>query len=400
MENKVVETQYQKVQALGKIHLATERLAEDYPLHAAVLGNMRLAHDPNIPTMAVSLWRWNDTDSDSPVSLLYNSGFVLKIRLAELVGVLLHEINHVLFGHLLMDEKEYPNRGALIVAQEVTVNEFVKEPLPKGCILLKQYPFLPPMESTKRRYDRLKSKIKEIKVSIKWDVDGVWGKNLKPKDKSKLKKAIQGIIDDAVSGVDAKDIPKDLLDACQRHGNSTSGVSEVISEIPAKLDWRRVLARFVGQSLEMMPTYNRPSRRMPDLLGIIPGRQRLGNKPKVMAVIDTSGSITKQLLDTISGELTSLAKSYEVLVVECDCRIHRVYLFKSNGIKDVVGRGGTDFRPPLEVRFLAKHRPDVVMYFTDGMGPGPRVQPRVPLVWCLTANGQQPVPWGLMVRMT
>lgn len=383
-------------QALGKVQLATERLVKGYPLHAAVLGRMKLACDYDCPTMGVSLFGDKETwEPSNPVWLLYNPTFVLKIKLRQLVGVLLHEINHVLFDHLLMEDLEYPNRRALIVAQEVTVNEFVKEPLPKGCILLKQYPYLPKMESTKQRYDRLKSEVEESKIIVYWDVDGLWGKGMGHIEKEAAKKAIRDMIEAAASGT--RDLPKDLLKACRKHGNSTSAASETISSGEGKPDWH-LLKRFVGQITEPMPTYSRPSRRMPELLGIIPGKMRLGDKPKIMAVIDTSNSITNELLATINRWLTALAKDYQVYVVECDIRIHREYRFKG-GLENVVGRGGTDLRPPLNPRFLSKHRPDVVVYFTDGYGPAPKVAPKVPLVWCLTANGTRPVPWGLVVQM-
>jgi hypothetical protein len=45
-------------------------------------------------------------------------------------GVLLHEVHHVVFGHVVADPDDFPDRWARIVAEEVTVNEFVTEPLP------------------------------------------------------------------------------------------------------------------------------------------------------------------------------------------------------------------------------------------------------------------------------
>src|SRR5262249_43486551 len=54
------------------------------------------------------------------------------------------------------DPADYPDPWARIVAQEVTANEFITEPLPGTPITLDQFPTLPPLESTRRRYDRLK----------------------------------------------------------------------------------------------------------------------------------------------------------------------------------------------------------------------------------------------------
>jgi predicted metal-dependent peptidase len=116
-----------------------------------------------------------------------------------------------------------------------------------------------------------------------------------------------------------------------------------------------------------------------------------------MTVIDTSGSVTAELLELIGAELQKLAKDFSITVVECDAAIHRVYPFRQ--LKNVRGRGGTDFRPPLKCEFLKKHKPDLVIYFTDGCGPAPEKQPRVPLIWCLVPDGEPPTTWGRVIRM-
>jgi predicted metal-dependent peptidase len=116
-----------------------------------------------------------------------------------------------------------------------------------------------------------------------------------------------------------------------------------------------------------------------------------------MAVIDTSGSITTELLELINAELARLAAEFEVLVVECDTKIQRVYEYRR--IEAVCGRGGTDFRPPFAAAFLRKHRPDLAIYFTDGAGPAPAKPPRVRVLWCLTPEGTRPAPWGKEICM-
>ena len=117
-----------------------------------------------------------------------------------------------------------------------------------------------------------------------------------------------------------------------------------------------------------------------------------------MAVIDTSGSITPELLELIDAELAGLARHHAVKVVECDCAIHSVYDYHGR-LKNLTGRGGTDFRPPLAANFLRKHRPNLVIYFTDGIGPAPATPPRVRVIWCLTPEGQVPAAWAKIINM-
>ena len=62
-------------------------------------------------------------------------------------------------------------------------------------------------------------------------------------------------------------------------------------------------------------------------------------------------------------------------------------------------RGGTDLRPPFAAGFLRKHRPSLVLYFTDGWGLA-EDPPRMPVIWVLTPGGQMPCKWGRTVQMS
>jgi predicted metal-dependent peptidase len=164
------------------------------------------------------------------------------------------------------------------------------------------------------------------------------------------------------------------------------------------LDWRRLLRRYVGQALERHSVFNRPPRRFPELVGQVPGQAWRASRPRVLAVLDTSASMTAATLARIGGELARLSRAAEVVAVECDARIQATYPYRGNLLK-VHGRGGTDLRPPLEAPFLARLRPDVIVYFTDGKGPAPAKAPCVPVIWCLTPKGTAPAAWGRCVPM-
>src|SRR5581483_1812220 len=129
-----------------------------------------------------------------------------------------------------------------------------------------------------------------------------------------------------------------------------------------------------------------------------PGRGRRPTRPRILAAIDTSASLGLDSLSQISMELARLSSSHEVVIVECDAKIQRVYEYR-DPIQCVQGRGGTDFRPVFGSDFLRTQRPDIVIYFTDGDGPAPPRRPAVPVIWCLTQAGRKPAPWGDMIRM-
>ncbi|MGO8745251.1 MAG: VWA-like domain-containing protein [Thermoguttaceae bacterium] len=406
-------------QAAGHVKIAIRRLAGKYPFHAKTLERFNLRAQADVPTMGVAF-------VGDDLLLLYSPAFVLGRPLDQLVGVLLHEIHHVIFGHLLMDPADYPDEWARTVAEEVTVNEFVTEPLPKGVIKLKQFPKLPARESTDRRYQRLKRIGKRLPLSSPaallsgqlgnagangngagqnkdargnvLDDHSVW--QTAREGGQRAEDAIRAAVQGAAIDVGAAGIPDYLREALQAASIGRvagDGQFELIGQGQGKLDWRVLLRRYAGSELVAQPDFLRPSRRFPSLVGIIPGRRRRGGRPTVMAVIDTSASITPDLLEMINGELIRLAHEHRVTVVECDAEIQRVYPFKA--IRNVQGRGGTDLRPPLAPAFLRKHHPNLVIYFTDGFGDAPKAPPPVPVIWCLTPEGQRPAKWGRVVQM-
>ena len=158
--------------------------------------------------------------------------------------------------------------------------------------------------------------------------------------------AIRRVVEDAALEVGPGRIPMQLADAITELGiGDIPGVEEqqVSAGGSGSVDWRRQLRTYVGQLFQVRPVFNRPPRRFPELVGVVPGKRRRSDKPKIMAVLDTSGSITPDLLDIMNAEFAKLGKLHEVIVVECDCEIQDVYKYRKLGA--VKGRGGTDFPP-------------------------------------------------------
>ncbi len=380
-------------QAEGRIRLAQERMASKYPFHIALLGRMHIVASPPVGTMAVQA-------EGEQLALLFSPDYIFSISIAELVGVLLHEVLHVLFGHLSMTADDYPNQAALAIAQEVTVNEYIVEPLPGKPVLLKDFPMLPPGESTEERYRRLADILPEAQAIQTLDNHHPWGD---AGDAQTTRQAVRQAIEVALALAGPDNAPEELREFLADQGIGDVAGTQLDSVSKGRrrnVDWRTLLRRYVGQVLEVRPTYARLPRRFPELVGIVPGQARQASKPKILAVIDTSASLTTELHSLIDGELHQLAKNSEILEVECDSRIHRVYAYdRRDGLRDVQGRGGTDLRPPFERAFLRQHQPDLVVYLTDGYGPVPKYKPRIPVIWCLVPGGQVPTYWGRVIHI-
>jgi predicted metal-dependent peptidase len=382
-------------EAAGVMAIAVKRMTRSYPFHAHLLSVARVEEDADIETMAVTV-------RAGKVTFLYSPAFVLGLNLDEIGAVLHHEVLHVVFGHLFAKREDFPDRTARMIAEEVTVNEWVPEKLPGEPILLKDFPALPPMEDTDTRYQRLAKKRSAAPDLDSLDDHDVWQE---ARASGRLGEAVvMSAVRRAVAMLTPEEmerIPAGLLDAIHdaaRGAAAGRSVEKLGAAGTPTVPWQTLLRRFVCRATDRAPSYLRPPRRFPDLVGIVPGSARHMSKPRIMAVIDTSGSMTAELLALIAGELRSMSRVREVVVVECDAAIQRTYPFKGE-LGEVHGRGGTDFRPPLEPAVLAKIRPDIVVYFTDGEGPAPARAPRVPVLWCLTPGASSPVPWARCIWM-
>jgi hypothetical protein len=411
------------------------RLAHTHPYHVEVLDRWALVADHSVKTAAVGV-------RDHRLALFYNPEFFADLSADELAAVLQHEVNHVILGHVAADPADFPDAHARVIAQEVTANEFVTGPLPGRPMVLADYPSLRPLESTRTRYDQLagrsiagrKTRARGAQKAAGGTRDPASGapiplhgctKNALPGTESQAEtpeplddhsrwSSSQGLFATgavvrttlaeawkATKAVDRERLPPALRESVGRlcRGDGAGGRVEDLPEGgPAQLDWRRVLRAFARRPGEPCPVLNWPSRRAPSLVGVVPGRRRRAGRARVLAAIDTSGSVGPGLLGLIADELVELGRRHEVVVVECDAAVQAVYHF-SGRLTAVRGRGGTDFRQVLNPAFWRKYSPGVIVYFTDGRGPAPPDPPACPLLWCLTPGGRRPAGYGLVVTL-
>lgn len=415
--------------ARGMFEIAQKRMVSKYPFHTHFLARWKMEPTHAVPTMAVTV-------RGSATHLLYNPDFVVSCSFDELAGVVHHEINHLLFEHVFMEPEDFPDEEALVIAQETSANEWIPEPLPGQPILLAQFPDLPANEDAATRYGRLarthgrhnpsdrKSRrpgrktvapVQDSPLSgpsrvsagsicgVPIDDHSVWAearasgqigrmairagvweaaRNLTRDEWMKIAPALQSRIAQLARGDSAGS-------SCEGLDNSRVG----------HLDWGRLLRRYVGLATEERPLFNRPPRRFPELVGILPGRHRMPYRARVMAIVDTSGSMCAAVLTMIAAELKQMSCTHAITIVECDAKVQRVYPFRGT-MERVCGRGGTDLRPPFDEALLAKVRPDVIICFTDGCGPAPDRPPRVPVIWCLSPGGHRPADWGREITLS
>ncbi len=152
---------------------------------------------------------------------------------------------------------------------------------------------------------------------------------------------------------------------------------------PAGPDWRKVLALFARRSsrTKLKETLHRPSKRY----GRVPGL-KVWRRYHLAVALDTSGSVAPGELAAFGRELQRLWRAgADITVLECDCRVRRVWRYRGQPLRAVLGRGGTDFQPAID--WALRSRAAGLVYFTDGFGSVPRRVGRLPLLWVISSGG-------------
>ena len=141
---------------------------------------------------------------------------------------------------------------------------------------------------------------------------------------------------------------------------------------PPEIKWETILKKYIGLiPIPFKKTKMRLNRRQPERFDI-PGRIN-DRTIRVITAIDTSGSMSNEMLEKVFVEIFSILKNskFELTIIECDAEIGRIY--QARTMKDinlnVTGRGGTCFTPVIDhINKTGKYRDAVLIYFTDGYG--------------------------------
>ena len=168
-----------------------------------------------------------------------------------------------------------------------------------------------------------------------------------------------------------------------------------------ELPWRMLLSQFMTQQAQDDYSYQRPSRREGD--AIFPSLR--SSQVNVVIAVDTSGSVKQSQIDEFLAEInviksqlrakiTLLASDEEL--VEGAPWIYEAWEELLLPI-DIKGGRGTSFEPAFEYVNNQDMKPDVFVYFTDGKGKFPQIEPEYPVIWLI--KGKKQPPWGRRVQL-
>lgn len=380
-----------------------------YPYYAAILAKLTPVADPSVSRMAVSL-------HDGRYYLHVNvDSFMAEPRFLR--GVLLHEVHHVVLGHLTHPKfADVAHPEVMELAVEMSANEYIEEPLPPAVTWRAYASFgIRAGQSTWDRYELL---VRALAATGKRPRPAPGEEGAGTVDDHRyferaqaspggiaqtallVESAMNDVRDESEPGNDREDDDGDFSARHRIAGRTPERLIEELTDTTRApdqvMDWRAALALFVARARSPVHTWSRPNRRFPDRIFEVPGRSwamRPVDRPRLLVAIDTSLSMTRTELEEIARHLVVVAEHAHLTIAECDAEVQRVYPFAGR-LDEVAGRGGTDLRPVFAPELLGAHDIDGVVYFTDGNGPAPSLPPLVPTLWVLTKPDAFQCPWG------
>ena len=388
-----------------KLRRARLQLMLNHPYMASAVTRFPLVQrslEEGIGTMATDGYR-----------IYANPVFCEKITEDELLGVLAHELMHNLLGHLEREQGRDP--GKWNVAIDHATNLLLEEmnfsmPDPKCCerryhglTAEEIYKMLPTHDESKNwdlHLDPGKGSenpcgTKDLQEEEHEDSGEGNGEDAEPEipTRLELKRIREGLQREMLREI------KELSRAGRLPGNLPGLLKQEIDQAgAAQIPWQDLLSRFMG-GLRRSDFRSFPFNKRHIWRGICLPSVGTPGPEHLVAAIDTSGSMSENLLSQILSELDRIKSVAEcgMSLIECDYdigRVREVDPWEASSIDfnrwQFTGRGGTSLKPPF--RWLDQKIenegliPDAMIYMTDGYGDFPEECP-VPTLWAVPESG-------------
>lgn len=328
-------------------------------------------------------------------ALNLNPDWFLSLTATQRIGLLLHEILHVALQHSVRLKERNPslfNQAADYVINDLLIQK--QYDLPDQALYDTAYTDM----STEQVYNLLYQQEIDKGNNPDGDSYGIAGIGLDldyadTKEVSAVQNEISNIILQAATQSKMHS---------EHAGNLPGEIAiELAKQINPKLPWNVILANFMQSFAKDDFSWSRPNRRyLPDYY--LPSRysEAIGN---VCIAVDSSGSVTDEEFNYFITEIASLQYTMnpeKITLLDFDTTIKKVH--EITGTTDIFkevqfhGRGGTNITPVLE--WANKHKPIVLLVFTDGQFRQPDIKVTCPLIWLIHGDYTFEPPQGKVIK--
>lgn len=350
-----------------QITRARTGLILDQPFFGRLAMMLQLVEEPGVKTLAVD-----------GKHIFYNPEFITTLTPEETKTAMAHEVMHCVYDH--MNRRDERNHRTWNQAGDYVIN-----------LVLVDSGFAP---ITGWLYSTAYAGM---------STDEVYNM-LPPPDENDGKDPMDDVRDgspeDALgSATDWKVATIQAANTAKEFGKMPASLARLVEELTTpKVDWRAMLRNFITERPKDDYSWMRPNRRFLSMGIMLPGLYS-ENMGELVVAIDTSGSITQEMLNIFGAEIKAIVQSTrpsKTHVIYCDAEVNHVDTFDPNDdlVVTMHGGGGTAFKPVMD--YVEEHdiKPVCLVYLTDLYGPFGDA-PDYPVLWACTNN--QVAPWGYTV---
>ena len=337
---------------MDKLELAKSKLMLEHPYFGAVVTNLKIINNKNIPSVA----KKGDI-------LEVNSEYLEVLEVEEVCSILANASLHQALFH----QQRGSNKIASVwnLASDYAINE----------ILVKNGFKMPPLANYSSRFERLYAE--QIYNIILSEVD--LDKLQEPPPKEKLISDYELFLEQITNKFAKQDELPLSLDRL------------IDLKKESKISWRELLYRYITNYAKIDYSLMPPNKKHLYRGVALPSVN--SKELKIAIAIDTSASISKELLDTFLTEvefILELIPNYEIELIECDYKIQNTTRLKPMEPLIVSAKGGgtTDFRPVF--KYLEELNEDfkLLIYFSDAQGVFPKNEPLFDTLWVLPKDNE------------
>lgn len=381
-------------------------LLSHFPFYGALLAQCKIKLNDKCQTAYVTILSTGD------IEMGISPKFFLSLKAEHRVGLILHELNHLMLRHLHRTKSLGLNPKLANIAQDIELNQYIPESLlPEGALLPSTFK-LPEGLNFEKYYVLLAEKAEKNKQNGGKGQGKGQGEGQGSGDEHSIEIESYETLDNHEMNVDASGDKKDekqaggsvgemqsqeaaadvinkaIKNARAKAGNMPAHIERVLEDLNKKTEvpWQQLLKKFVGRNISatMESTRTRANRRV----GLMAEGYKNEYTPKILIGVDQSGSVDDEMLEQFVAEMKKIvgAANDKVTIAFFDTEVsNTVKITDAKKVpKKRVRSGGTDFN--AIVNLARKDRPDLLIIMTDGEAPNPDKVARLPLLWAIVPN--------------
>jgi predicted metal-dependent peptidase len=375
--------------AVENYETAVFHLLYKQPFFGKLLMSMKKDLNFAHPTAAVSI-------RSTGITLHLNPVFFNGLSRKERVAILIHEALHCIHGHAMRFKNFSSVDGHIAnVACDIAINQYIKNiptkmmvPGPDGKmvegapityeILKKRIPHALPQMNAEYYFDLIKQDQKENPQNYQTvDDHSKWEESdMTPEQMEKF----------------TKNHVKAILDTCSDQEKSILDQTTLDELYKSNINWKAQLRSFFANSEETFTETTRKKRNR--RYGLLQAGHKNESKLNLALAVDTSGSVSDEWLKQIFGEVERIFNESTMVlhIIEADCVVQNVYLYKKGMTFKPKGRGGTAYSAAFD---KAKELGcDGVIYAGDMDCADTPNKPKMNVLWAIVGNQKPPVEWG------